>query len=279
MCHDCENQRNQVTQTLQFDKRFLESLVNGNTLQSSKFNHSSALTSCAITSNGVLLQPPLLIKSGQLSNYIQVPAVSSLATPPATLPPPPAEVLKDLKQKSMSEVKPESCENNSNLQVQDCCKPPPTKKENKNYRRPKPRVQVVSESMKHILKMSTRSRAKNKPVRNHKCSYCPVAFSENFFLNAHLREKHKFHKLKYVCNVCNKEFSEQSSYEDHVSFHQTDKNHMCFVCNLTFLSKCELEQHEKLHKKNELVSTYCDNSNNVVALDLRKKRKKLKHDK
>lgn len=110
-------------------------------------------------------------------------------------------------------------------------------------------------------------------TRSYKCRYCPVAFTEHYGLMDHLRDKHRFHKLRYVCKLCGKDFMQQRCYENHVSFHQLAKNHMCFVCNLAFLSKCELEQHARIHDRSEVISAYCDGTESV-ALDLRKKKSK-----
>ena len=220
-----------------------------------------------------VLPPPVMAPS--------IPPASPSPPPPAP-PPPLAEVLQDHKQKPNSEAKYEECEyysmENSTLEDQDCYvtrKALPKKKENKKCRRPKPKVQVVGESLRQTLKMSTRShtREKNKATRHYKCRYCPIAFPEHCVLMTHLREKHKFHKLRYVCKLCGKEFAQQRCYENHVSFHQLSKNHMCFVCNLDFMSKSELEQHAHMHDKSEIINTYCDGPE-CVALDLRKKKSK-----
>jgi hypothetical protein len=263
MCHDCEYQTKQETMDFQSSIQLYQNVV-------SKISspQPESLQECS---------PSLSLPLSQLPSIVLPPPMPQPPPPP----PPPTEVLQDHKQKPNSDAKFEECEyystENSTPEVQDCyvSRKPPLKKENKKCRRPKPKVQVVSESMKQSLKMSTRShtREKNKMTRSYKCRYCPLAFTEHYILMTHLREKHKFHKLRYVCKLCGKEFMQQRCYENHVSFHQLAKNHMCFVCNLAFLSKYELEQHAQMHDKSEIINTYCD-SPESVALDLRKKKSK-----
>lgn len=275
MCHDCENQMNQVAENLPSKVLFHKTVINESLEQSTQ---SIPFIPKTLSTTSVVFQPLLTPQSSSLSNFFQSsvycsPPSSELLIMQTPHPTPPTEVLQDHKQKASSEVKHETSEHILVTEVQDCYKPPPKKKENKNCSRPKPKVHVVKGSIKHTLKMSTRSRSKSKSNKNCKCRYCPVAFTENYLLTAHLREKHRFHKLKYVCNICDKEFAKQRCYEDHLSLHQVNKNHICFVCNLSFLSKWDLEQHEKMHNKSEIIDTYSDDSKNV-ALDLRKKKKK-----
>ncbi|XP_058800676.1 zinc finger protein 135-like [Phymastichus coffea] len=252
MCHDCEYQTKQIM-----------NIQNGIHMQQNiktKPIHSPE--------SPVLLQIPALVPIQQ-----ELPSQASHT-----------EVLQDHKQKPNNEAKYEEFEkcstHNTTLEEQDCYKPcktlqnlsklPPKKKENKKHMTSKPKVQIVSESMKQALKLTTRSRTRtqNKLASSYNCRYCPSSFAEDFNLMTHLRERHEFHKLRYVCKMCGKDFKQQRCYENHMSFHQLAKNHMCFVCSLAFLSKCELEQHAKVHDKSEIINAYCDN----VALDLRKKK-------
>ncbi|KAJ8674890.1 hypothetical protein QAD02_010676 [Eretmocerus hayati] len=152
-------------------------------------------------------------------------------------------------------------------------------KKKEKYRRLRPKVQAVNESMKHTLKMSTRSRTREQnklPMRNFKCRYCPNAFRGDDAFLIHLKEKHEFHKLRYICKLCGKDFRQQRCYENHVSLHKLSENHMCRVCNFSFLSKRELEQHAREHDESEFTKTYCNpQAATYLALDLRKKRKKI----
>ncbi|XP_014213960.1 zinc finger protein 28-like [Copidosoma floridanum] len=180
----------------------------------------------------------------------------------------PTEVLQDHKQKPANEAKHEnSSTENSTPEMQDCCKP---HKENKKTTGSKPRVKVVSECMKQTPKMTTRSQAKEQLVESYECSECQISFKDEYCLMQHMKNKHKFHKLRYICKFCDKEFTQQRSYEKHVRIHQLAKNYMCFLCNIAFLSKSELVHHARCyHNVTGLINTYCDDTNNV-ALELQR---------
>ncbi|XP_014232525.1 zinc finger protein 28-like [Trichogramma pretiosum] len=261
MCHDCEY----------FTKQ-----------ENLKFN--SIRFHLNIECNAVNCDPP------------RPPPILPLPTPPP-LPPPqpppppavpippqqsisaPTEVLQDNKQKLVADVKLDDCNGwstkdpSSEIYDSVVCKVPPKKKENMRCRGPKPRVKVVSESMRHTLKMSSRvsTRASNKLLCKYKCKDCPISFADEGSLIKHVREKHSFHKINYECKLCGKDFSQQRCYENHMNYHQRQKNHICFVCNDTFISKRKLEQHTCHKPRSKFLGSH---PNEGAALDLRKKKTK-----
>ncbi|XP_016839720.1 oocyte zinc finger protein XlCOF28 isoform X1 [Nasonia vitripennis] len=267
MCHDCEYHVKQETMNFQNTIQLYESVVNHPTNVPVKPPKET---------------PPLIVSPAlpQTPSVVEFSTTSLPAVQSAVTSPPPTEVLQDHKQKPNSDAKYEGefySIANPTTELQDCYIPrkSPPKKENMKCRRPKPKVQIVGESMRQTLKLNTKSHLKDKSkTLKLKCRYCPATFSEDLNLMAHLREKHRLHKLRYVCKLCGKEFVQQRCYENHLSFHQLAKNHMCFVCNLAFLSKYELEQHAQMHDKSDIINTYCNNTTDCGALDLRKKKRK-----
>lgn len=291
MCHDCEYHVKQETMNFQNTIQLYESVVNHPTNvpdeKSPKETPPLLMSSAPPEIPSVVERAaiPLPTVQPSMTSPPQIPSVEERATislptvQPSMTSPPPTEVLQDHKQKPNSDAKYEAeyySIANPTTELQDCYIPrkSPPKKENMKCRRPKPKVQIVSESMRQTLKINTKSHPKDKSkMLMLKCRYCPATFAEDLDLMAHLREKHRLHKLRYVCKLCAKEFVQQRCYENHLTFHQLAKNHMCFVCNLAFLSKYELEQHAQMHDKSEIINTYC-NITDCGALDLRKKKRK-----
>ncbi|RXN33828.1 zinc finger and BTB domain-containing 24 [Labeo rohita] len=53
----------------------------------------------------------------------------------------------------------------------------------------------------------------------------------------------------YVCNICDKTFSDQSARRRHVASHTGKKPFTCYICNLSFARMDNLKAHTKTHNK------------------------------
>lgn len=58
----------------------------------------------------------------------------------------------------------------------------------------------------------------------------------------------------YVCNVCNKSFSDASARRRHVASHTGKKPFTCSFCNLSFARLDNLKTHTKTHNKESVVT-------------------------
>ena len=65
----------------------------------------------------------------------------------------------------------------------------------------------------------------------YQCEYCQKCFSQQYFLNVHMRT----HKEKpYECEHCQKCFSQRSSLTRHVRTHTKEKSYQCEYCQKYF---------------------------------------------
>ena len=62
--------------------------------------------------------------------------------------------------------------------------------------------------------------------------------------------------MKYVCQICSKEFSGKHLLKKHATIHEPPSVHSCTECNKTFPRKAALRRHELTH--NSIRSHLCD---------------------
>ncbi|XP_078060286.1 myoneurin-like isoform X2 [Mustelus asterias] len=86
---------------------------------------------------------------------------------------------------------------------------------------------------------------KMKPV----CNICGKVFSEASSLRRHMR----IHKgLKpYVCQLCAKAFTQCNQLKTHIRTHTGEKPYQCDMCDKSFAQKCQLVFHNRMHHGEE----------------------------
>ena len=71
------------------------------------------------------------------------------------------------------------------------------------------------------------------------CSYCEHSFSTQILLKHHTRRAHN----KYLCSVCNKEFTRPQVLKEHVLTIHEGKKKPCSICNREFSTSKSLKWH------------------------------------
>lgn len=87
----------------------------------------------------------------------------------------------------------------------------------------------------------SRKHLKLRPI----CTMCGKVFSEASSLRRHMR----IHKgLKpYVCQLCAKAFTQCNQLKTHVRTHTGEKPYQCDMCDKSFAQKCQLVFHNRMH--------------------------------
>ena len=87
-------------------------------------------------------------------------------------------------------------------------------------------------------------------IGNVSCLQCGIQFTTMEKYVEHIVIEHsddKLHPLKWVCNICNVQFVNESGYSRHVMSHEKLKAFQCYICETFFSSKNELDEHVKVH--------------------------------
>ena len=85
----------------------------------------------------------------------------------------------------------------------------------------------------------------NNIVENHKCDQCDKSYKLKEYLNKHIRYIHKKSEAgKWICNICQKEFSQYGPLSIHKKrIHADLEPQDCQECGKTYPSKLHLKDH------------------------------------
>lgn len=101
-------------------------------------------------------------------------------------------------------------------------------------------------------------------IGSFKCPECPTYHRTQGLLKRHITTHHD---LTYVCNYCDKRFSNKMSLDRHANVHNvTPLEFQCVKCNAYFDTMNEMEDHFVIHytnPSNTYNCDYCDRSFNT----------------
>ncbi len=109
------------------------------------------------------------------------------------------------------------------------------------------------------MQLSQNLSTKNKKSNMHTCELCDKEFTSNSSMNRHKR----LHAgvMPYACNICSKEFAYGSSLAHHKAIHLGEKSFSCDICQKMFNSKPNLTKHIRIHSNEKpFKCDYCEKS-------------------
>ena len=69
--------------------------------------------------------------------------------------------------------------------------------------------------------------------------------------------KHNDQGVKYICEICSKEFKSRTGLQYHLNDHTGKYPHYCRTCNKGFTQKNRLEAHENEHEGKGFTCPMC----------------------
>lgn len=98
--------------------------------------------------------------------------------------------------------------------------------------------------------------------RPYVCQVCQKRFTQKAHLVIHKRT-HTGEK-PYACHICHKRFAQSSHLNNHKRIHTGEKPYFCNVCNLGFSRKQRLELHVLQHAQQKSTNSQQINNNDDV---------------
>ena len=92
----------------------------------------------------------------------------------------------------------------------------------------------------------------------HKCDVCGLGFKRKQHLKEHA-VRHQEEREIYHCEECNKDYTNNKAYKNHLSVHKNEERHTCKFCNkkVTKLNKHLMQMHKGLvHEGQHAVETW-----------------------
>ncbi len=91
-------------------------------------------------------------------------------------------------------------------------------------------------------------------AHHYQCQVCDVTFLKQEDLDTHSKT-HRVDGKLFICEICQKNFSNEQNKRIHVLRHQGSWPHKCDVCSLTFQLKSQLQRHSASHTRSTQVVT------------------------
>uniref|UniRef100_A0AAG5D9E3 Protein krueppel n=1 Tax=Anopheles atroparvus TaxID=41427 RepID=A0AAG5D9E3_ANOAO len=89
------------------------------------------------------------------------------------------------------------------------------------------------------------------------CNLCNQEFSTKGNLKSHTKLHNN--ERPYCCDECGREFSKKSNYKIHLIRHSNDRTHPCMMCDMSFVCHINLKNHMKKHTgERPHVCQYCN---------------------
>ncbi|ENN78673.1 hypothetical protein YQE_04845, partial [Dendroctonus ponderosae] len=104
-----------------------------------------------------------------------------------------------------------------------------------------------------------RTHIKDRPF---KCKQCSRSFTEEIYLNNHMRSHLPEEQKPHECSICSKRFMHASMLQKHFLRHTNERPFVCKICNKGCFAGNSLIKHMKIHEKKEgdpgLLKHICD---------------------